>query len=183
MQRLLPSLDLKRRQLMMELARAGKDAVEADGRLRNAADAVGQQLPMLASGTFEVSGLLRIRRVSLGEENAVGVKLPFLQNMDFEERPYSVFLKPHWVDTLVLKLKEIAELKARHEVSLERVRRLEYGVRRITQRVNLFDKVLIPRTKSNISRIQIFIGDAERSAVIRAKIAKSRNVSEAKALL
>jgi V/A-type H+-transporting ATPase subunit D len=59
------------------------------------------------------------------------------------------------------------------QVAKERVRRLDYAVRRITQRVNLFEKILIPTAKKNIKRIQIFLGDAERSAIVRSKIAKA----------
>ena len=48
------------------------------------------------------------------------------------------------------------------------------AVRRITQRVNLFEKVLIPQADTNIQRIQIYLADAERAAVVRSKIAKAK---------
>jgi V/A-type H+-transporting ATPase subunit D len=53
---------------------------------------------------------------------------------------------------------------------------LDVQVRRITQRVNLFEKVLIPRAKENIKRIQIGLGELERSAVVRSKIAKKKRI-------
>lgn len=49
-------------------------------------------------------------------------------------------------------------------------------MRRVTQRVNLFEKVLIPKAEENIRRITIFLSDQERAAVVRSKIAKSREV-------
>ena len=52
--------------------------------------------------------------------------------------------------------------------------RLNDAVRRITQRVNLFEKVLIPQAEENIQRIRIFLSDAERTAVVRSKIAKAK---------
>jgi V/A-type H+-transporting ATPase subunit D len=48
------------------------------------------------------------------------------------------------------------------------------AVRKITQRVNLFEKVLIPTTEKNILRIRIYLGDAERAAVVRSKIVKTK---------
>jgi V/A-type H+-transporting ATPase subunit D len=51
------------------------------------------------------------------------------------------------------------------------------AVQKITQRVNLFDKMLIPRTRENIRKIGIFLADSERAAVVRAKIAKSRRLA------
>jgi V/A-type H+-transporting ATPase subunit D len=40
--------------------------------------------------------------------------------------------------------------------------------------VNLFEKVLVPRTRNNIRRIRIYLSDSERAAVVRAKIAKRK---------
>ncbi len=51
-------------------------------------------------------------------------------------------------------------------------------MRTVTQRVNLFDKVLIPQTRENIKRIRIALSDAERAAVVRSKIAKKKRAAE-----
>ena len=59
-----------------------------------------------------------------------------------------------------------------------RLELLDEAVRTITQRVNLFDKVLIPRAQANIKRIRIFLADGERAAVVRAKIAKAKRAKE-----
>ena len=47
------------------------------------------------------------------------------------------------------------------------------------QSPNLFDKVLIPRTRANIRQIQLFLSDQSTAAVVRAKIAKSRAAGDA----
>ena len=44
----------------------------------------------------------------------------------------------------------------------------------MTQRFNLFDKVLIPRTRTNIRKISIYLADAERAGVVKSKIAKRK---------
>jgi V/A-type H+-transporting ATPase subunit D len=90
--------------------------------------------------------------------------------------------KPHWVDVLVDLLQRMAELRVTVQVTGERVRRLDRALRRITQRVNLFEKILIPTAKKNIKYIQIFLGDAERAAVVRSKIAKIKHERQRKAL-
>jgi V/A-type H+-transporting ATPase subunit D len=59
-------------------------------------------------------------------------------------------------------------------VAARRARILQQAVRRTTQRVNLFDRILIPEARKNIKRIQIFLGDQERDAVIRSKLAKGK---------
>jgi V/A-type H+-transporting ATPase subunit D len=87
---------------------------------------------------------------------------------------YSLLAKPVWVDALVERLRDAAEARTRIQVAAERVRILARAERRITQRVNLFERILIPRTQKNIQRIQIWLGDQERAAVIQAKLAKAR---------
>jgi V/A-type H+-transporting ATPase subunit D len=54
---------------------------------------------------------------------------------------------------------------------------LDDAVHKVTQRVNLFEKVLIPRTREHIRRIRIYLADAERAAVVRSKIAKRKRAA------
>ena len=77
-------------------------------------------------------------------------------------------------------LRDALALTVRLQVEWERLHRLERAVRRVTQRVNLFDKVLIPRTREHIRRIRIHLADGERSAVVRAKLAKRKQAQGAR---
>ncbi|MDJ0848947.1 MAG: V-type ATP synthase subunit D [Myxococcota bacterium] len=173
-QTMLPSLDLKRRQLSVELENARRAQTEA----RDAVDAletrIGAELPMLANPDIEVGGLVKMTAFELRDENVVGVRLPRLERIECEIADYSLLARPAWVDLLVDRLKEVAEQRTRLLVLDERTRILAQQVRRVTQRVNLFDQILIPRAKHNIQRIQIFLGDLDRAAVTRAKLAKGK---------
>jgi V/A-type H+-transporting ATPase subunit D len=180
-ERLLPSLDLKRMQLTGELKRARDSLAREQAGVEREKDRIAGQLPMLANREIDLSGLVRVESVQMEEENVVGVKLPVLTGVKFTLHEYSMLAKPHWVDVLVDQLQRMAELRARVQVAEERVRRLERAVRRITQRVNLFEKVLIPAAKENIKRIQIFLADAERAAVIRSKITKAMHERQRRA--
>jgi V/A-type H+-transporting ATPase subunit D len=174
-ERLLPSLDLKRRQLMGEQAKVRHTLRVREEKLRHRLDEIGKKLPMLAYEEIELSGLVRVTRVKVGRENVVGVKLPVLEDVEFEVAEYSMLAKPHWVDNYIEEMMGIAREKAEAVVVRERLKELDHAVRRITQRVNLFEKILIPNAKKMIQRIMIFLGDAERSAVVRSKIAKKIN--------
>ena len=72
------------------------------------------------------------------------------------------------------RLRDVAEQRTRVQVAGERVRLLEQAVRRTTQRVNLFERVLIPRAKESIKRIMIYLGDQERSSVANSKLTKAK---------
>ncbi len=182
-QRTLPSLDLKRRQLSVELAKAKKALASARQAVEQLEASIGEQLPMLANTDIEVGGLVRMTDFELAEENVVGVRLPLLKSIHCTVADYSLLAKPAWVDVLVERLKEAAEERTRVLVDAERVRILEYQERRVTQRVNLFDKILIPTAKKNIQRIQIVLADAERAAVVRSKLAKLKQARQREALL
>jgi V/A-type H+-transporting ATPase subunit D len=182
-ERLLPSLDLKRRQLSLELGRARVELTKSKAEFESMESRAAEQLPMLADIEKDLTGFVRIDSVQLDEENIVGVRLPILAEMACTISNYSMLAYPYWVDVLVERLKEMAEKQIRLHVLEERVRRLEIALRRITQRVNLFEKILIPNTKKTIHQIQIYLGDAERSAVVRSKIAKAMHKKQRSVLM
>lgn len=182
-ERTLPSLDLKRRQLTVELTKARKELDEARRKIVALEEHIGEQLPMLANEEMQLSGLVEMTDFELVEENVVGVRLPLLKSIHCTVADYSLLAKPAWVDVLVDRLKDSAELHTQEQVAAERVRILQYQEKRITQRVNLFDKILIPTARSNIQRIQIYLGDAERAAVVRSKLAKAKQAKQRAALL
>ena len=176
--RLLPSLDLKRRQLTLETEKARQDLAAAQAALEALDTKIGAELPMLASSEMVLTGLVKRADLKVREQNLVGVNLPVLERVEFEAADYSRLATPGWIDVLMERLREAAEERIRVEIARERVRILEQATRRITQRVNLFDRILIPTTKRNIQRIQIFLGDADRAAVVTSKIAKGKQAEQ-----
>jgi V/A-type H+-transporting ATPase subunit D len=180
-ERFLPSLEMKRRQLTALRNRAREELARLRELLDRERAAVGNRLPMLASDQFDLRGLVQIERVDLRRENAVGLELPVLRNLVDRVEPYSYLAEPHWVDNAVDSLRTALRLRVQVEIAERRLDILEDGVRKITQRVNLFREVLIPQTRENIRRIGVYLGDAERAAVIRAKIAKGKRARRASA--
>ena len=92
----LPSLDLKRRQLTVELAKARRAHVDAQQAVEKLETTIGQQLPMLANPDIEISGLVEMTDFELGEENVVGVRLPILTSIHCTVADYSLLAKPAW---------------------------------------------------------------------------------------
>lgn len=125
-----------------------------------------------------MASLIRVRAVQIEEENLVGTRLPILRGIEFQVAEYSRMVTPFWVDQLIADLRQVAEHRIKRQVLEERLLLLEVAARRITQRVNLFEKVLIPQAEANIRRIAIFFSDQERAAVVRSKIAKQKNQSK-----
>lgn len=177
-ERFLPSLDLKRRQLMGERAKAVEELNHAEQALEKFLDGIGELLPMLSNREVDLTDLVRVTSLSQDVENVVGTRLPRLKGFDVELKKYSRLGRPQWVDGVAARLKECAALNLRVRFGQRRLEILQHAVRRITQRVNLFEKVLIPRTRKSIKYIQIYLGDAERAAVVRSKVAKKKRLTD-----
>jgi len=177
----LPSLDLKRQQLLVALKAARKELADLDAEMDELRDRLEPLYPLLGSSTIptlKISGLILVRGVRVETENVVGTHLPVVREVDFGVDKYSTLATPFWVDHLIDALQRMARLRIEHQVGLRRVELLELAARRITQRVNLFEKVLIPQAEQNIRRIVIFLSDQERAAVVRSKISKGKQASE-----
>jgi V/A-type H+-transporting ATPase subunit D len=177
-ERFLPSLELKRQQLTAEYKKALQVLAEAEQGADQASRSLSVLLPILGSSSMKLSGLIRIRRIDIAEEDVLGLRLPTLRAVEFDAADYSLLATPFWVDDLVTCLKDVATYRLRLQVYRERVARMQGAVRRVTQRVNLFEKVLIPTATQNIARIQIFLSDVERAAVVTSKIAKAKRALE-----
>ncbi|MGD8842374.1 MAG: V-type ATP synthase subunit D [Gammaproteobacteria bacterium] len=176
-ERFLPSLDLKRRQLMAERARE-RIAIQRTRRASEALhESVAAQIPMLANREIDLSELVKVKAVRLGEHNVVGIHLPTLDGIEVQVRDYGYLSRPHWVDRVAEELSRMLELRVQLAVQERRAALLDDAVHKVTQRVNLFEKVLIPRTREHIRRIRIYLADAERAAVVRSKIAKRKRAA------
>ncbi len=170
----LPSLDMKRRQLIAERNRARQTVRRLKAELEKIDPLIIEHLPMLSNERVELSDLVRVADIDLDQENVMGTRLPRVIKVHLHVRDYALLGKPHWVDRLVDYLKKALEQRTQIQVAQQRLALLERAARIITQRVNLFDKVLIPKTLRNIKKIQIYLSDSARDAVIRAKLAKNK---------
>ncbi|MEM0947991.1 MAG: V-type ATP synthase subunit D [Pseudomonadota bacterium] len=176
-ERFLPSLDLKRQQLMGEKAKAVAEVSKLEAEVRELAAQVGRDVPMLGNRDIELSGLVELTDYQLSEENVVGTLLPVLDKIDVEVLPYSYMVLPHWVDQVTHLLHDMLIARLKVQVARQRVEILGKAVDTITQRVNLFDKVLIPGARANIKKIRIYLSDEQTSAVTRSKIAKRKRAA------
>lgn len=175
--RFLPSLDLKRRQLLAERNTARRQVLALEAEREALHRHAGESVPMLALDAIDLEGLVRIGNVRIGEMNLVGTVLPVVDAVEVAVGEYGLLVRPHWVDTVVALLTRALRLEVDIEVAERRVALIEAAVKKVTQRVNLFEKVLIPRTRAHIRQIQVFLGDAERAGVVTAKLAKEKQAT------
>jgi len=177
--RFLPSLDLKRQQLLVDYQQSKSLLASTEHDIAELLDSQSGLFSLLGASEQELADLVRIEELVVKEENVLGVRLPVLHEVRFRVKEYSMLARPFWVDFLLELVQTVAKLRVRRDIQQRRVSRLSDAVRRITQRVNLFEKVLIPQAEKDIQRIKIHLADSERAAVVRSKLAKAKqNLSE-----
>lgn len=172
--RYLPPLELKRQELLRRLSQAQAELAQLSRESEELLSYVRAELPMLANDRIDLSDLVQLTEIKLKTENALGVALPRLDQAVVKVRSYSPLARPHWVDEAVRCLKAMLELKVAYRVAERRAALLAQAVKRVTQRVNLLEKVLIPNASANIHRLQVYLEDLERAETLRAKLAKSK---------
>lgn len=170
----VPALDLKRKQILAARMTSRRALADFARQMQQVDADVARQLPMLADSELDLGSLVQLKGVRQRTDNLVGIELPVVEQVEIDCREYSRLALPPWVDILAALLQQMLELSVRHQVEQVRLSRLEAALQKTTQRLNLFDKVLIPRTEANIRRIRIALSDAERAGVVRAKIAKNK---------
>ncbi|WP_281930376.1 V-type ATP synthase subunit D [Roseibium album] len=175
--RFLPSLELKRLQITAERAKAKETLARLEQHYEQRFADLAAALPMLANKHVPLEGLVRLKGVERSEQNLSGTVLPVLGEIDVEVEPYSLLARPHWVDPYVDGMRELLRLNLKRDVARERIEKLIEAEAVISRRVNLFEKVLIPRAERNIKKIRMALADAERDAVVRAKISKRKTAA------
>jgi V/A-type H+-transporting ATPase subunit D len=173
-QEFLPSLDLKRKQLIQEQSKARKELGRLETEYQSLRPTVAKRIPMLSHRAIDLKDLVKVEQVEVQEENRLGTRLPLLKEILIHTRDYAFLAKPQWVDHVAHYLERALQLNIEIQVAQRRLELLDHAVKIITQRVNLFEKVLIPRTRAHIKKIRIYLSDMERDAVVRAKIAKKK---------
>ena len=178
-QRYLPTLQLKKQQLQSVImkTRAELEQKEAE-RVQMIGDLDDWVAVFAENGIFDedkkLDHLVYPETVVCKNENIAGVTVPRFQELTFKDIDINVDDYPLWVDTAIIKLREIARLDALVSTLRKQEELLDKELRSTSQRVNLFEKVKIPQAKENIRIIGIYLGDQQTSAVVRGKIAKQK---------
>lgn len=178
----LPVLQLKQEQLQIEQLKLKRLLGRREEAFERNKSAVKRSAPLLAEALpFDIAGLVRVRELKLGEKSVAGVKVPVLEKVVFAEVELSRFGTPPWVSMLMPTLRELVQEATELSILKRQYELVSKELRKATQKVNLFEKVLIPETEEAIKRIKIALGDEQVAAVGRGKIAKAKQqASEAK---
>lgn len=173
-QRFLPTLRLKKQSLQAEVRRVARELAAARDAYRRRMERV-QRWVRLYADAYDVEPFVQVTGVEREWENVMGVSVPRLDAIHFINELPDVREAPAWADAGVEEARALIKERVGRDILRERHELLAAELRTTTQRVNLFEKVKIPEARENIRRIQIFLGDQQTAAVVRSKIAKTKN--------
>jgi len=176
-QRYLPTLQLKKQQLQMEI-RGLQSKVESKRREEAALLEDMNNWVKLFTEPVEWQNYLKVSKIVVGEGNIAGVTIPVFDGVEFKRIIPNLFDTPVWIDSGIKALELLVSLRLERRVLEEQFRLLSEELRTTNQRVNLFEKVKIPEAKENIRVVRIFLGDQQTAGVARSKIAKNKTVAK-----
>ncbi|MBL8901272.1 MAG: V-type ATP synthase subunit D [Planctomycetes bacterium] len=173
-QRYLPTLQLKKQQLQVELRAAEQRLERSRAEERELLDGLAAWIELLAE-PFELGAYLRLEGYETGIGNVAGVAIPTLGELRFARELPDLFATPPWGDEALEVLEKVVRLRIEREIFEAQRARLAAELRTTSQRVNLFERVKIPECKDAIRRIRIALGDRMTLDVARGKIAKAKS--------
>jgi len=172
-QQYLPTLLLKKQQLQSEILKLHQqmEALKKEKAFLKAT--IYKWVDVFAEET-DIKDLVVLDQIKTEEGYIAGIDIPVFKEITFKEKEYDLYKTPLWVDYGIEAIKSTMEVNAKMEVLKRQDKQIRDELRVTTQRVNLFEKVMIPRTKENIKKIQIYLGDVQTAAVVTGKIAKDK---------
>jgi V/A-type H+-transporting ATPase subunit D len=181
-ERYLPTLQLKKQQLQMELRRIER-AFKAKQKEYEAF--MNEMSTWIAVFNEEITPaldeLVKVDKIEVINSNIAGIDIPVFEQVIFKDKDYDLFLTPLWVDSAIEAIKGLIVLKTEYDILQKQHGLIMKELTVTSQRVNLFEKVKIPEARDNIRKIRIYLGDQQTAAVVRGKISKKALMAKAKA--
>ena len=121
--RTLPIIKNKESALRMEVKRCKAEAKELEERLEKG---IQNYEAMFALWNEFDATLIKVKDVHLGVKKIAGVRVPLLENVDFETRPFCLFNAPKWYVDGIHLLKDLANTALEHEFVDAKLNLLEH---------------------------------------------------------
>jgi V/A-type H+-transporting ATPase subunit D len=171
-ERFLPALEARKQQLVMQLA-----VIRTNIRgQRELMETILEEIRSWASLYWDIEGILRfyiaVREIRCVPRNVAGLKIREFKEVLFDDPGYSLFRTPYSFDVVLKRTREAISLRERIKILEEQEQVLLDGFRKTSQRINLYEKRLIPECKEAVRRISVYLQDQQAAAVGVAKVAK-----------
>ncbi len=169
-QRTLPIIKSKETALRLEVKHCKEDAESLERKLQE--QIAGYESMYALWGEFDTS-LVELKDVELDVKKIAGVRVPVLNNIRLEVKPFGLFSAPKWYFDGINLLHGLVQTAVEREFVIAKLGLLEHARKKTTQKVNLFEKVQIPGFQEAVRKIKRFMEDEENLSKSSQKILKS----------
>lgn len=171
--RYLPTLELKKKQLLVEIRKIQTEVEELNRENEKVRQDISKWVAVFAE-EIDFGQYVGIDEVLTDEGNIAGIDIPIFNDVRFLDVQPDVHETPLWVDRGTDVVKEQIKRGIRIQIAEKQEAIVRDELRTTIQRIKLFEEVKIPEAREAIRTIQIFMGDQMTAEVVRGKIAKAK---------
>jgi len=168
--RALPTLKAKETALRLELRKVESEISQLKGQLVDIKTANHENLPLWS----EYPGLLSIESLEITQRHVAGVKLDTIAGVRFSIVKAGLFQQRAWVVKGTDLLQDIIELHLRITTAEKNLTILGAARKKATQKVNLYEKIQIPRYAEALRKIRSFLDDRDNLSRAAQKISRRK---------
>ena len=170
-QRYLPTLELKKKQLLQVIHKIGREIEHIQTDIDSLNNQVKKWVDVFAQD-IDIGGFIQIEEIKEGEDNVAGIDIPVFEDVIFKNIDYDFFSTPLWIDKGIQVCQEQIKSNIEIEILKRQQEILQEELRTTIQRIKLFEEIKIPEAEESIRQIRIFLGDQQTAEVVRGKFAK-----------
>ncbi len=171
-ERFLPALEARKQQLVMQLALIRRNLNSQRNLLEGSLANIRIWAPLLWDMDYQLKPFLQIKEIRTLSRNIAGLRIRTFEEVVFTDTEYSLFSTPFSFDTVLLQVRSAISLREHVKILEEQEQILLDGFRKTSQRINLYEKRLIPQCRESIRKISVYLQDQQAAAVGIAKVAK-----------
>lgn len=173
----LPVLKLKQEQLQIESIKIKKNIKEKKQNFIKENEKIEKFVSLFNDINLNINlkEKIKIFNTEIIEKSVAGIKLPYIKKITFKEEEICFFELPTFIIQNIENIKKLLIINKELDILNKQSFLLNKELKKTIQRINLFEKILIPKNKEYIKKIKIVLSDEQVAAVGRGKIAKKKN--------
>jgi len=171
--RYLPTLELKKQQLLVEIRQIQNRIDKLTEEAERAEQEVTRWVDVFAED-INLQQFFEVMEITTDVGNIAGIDIPLFVEVVFVDKDYDYYATALWIDKGIEVVKDQIRRQAELQIAQKQQEIIREELRITIQRIKLFEEVKIPEARENIRVIQIFLGDQMTAEVVRGKIAKAK---------
>ncbi|HAD80953.1 MAG: hypothetical protein A2509_01915 [Candidatus Edwardsbacteria bacterium RIFOXYD12_FULL_50_11] len=171
-QRFLPALEARKQLFLLQQAQVRRAIREKSLQLEASLEKAGAFSSLFREMEGLLGPFLEIEQLKSSVKNFAGLKVPQLDGIVFRQPAYGFFDTPYSFETVRDTARSIIYLKTELRFLRDQEALLSEGLRKTSQRINLYEQRLMPDCRDAIRHINVYLQDQRAVAVGVAKAAK-----------